>query len=222
MILAALVGVLVNSSPSFGGAYEDARAAYMRGDHVTAVRLWRPLAYLGRADAQYYLGNEYNLGRGVPNDYAEAAKWFRKAADQGHAGAQHHLGALYALGRGVLQDFTEAARWDRKSAEQGNAFAQLTLIDLHSRSGPIPSDTNGRLWRQDKDEAARWFRRIEDAARQGNAEAQYNLGLLFKFGSSVAKNEKEAARWISKAAKQGSAEAQTLLGKSYLRGWRFD
>ena len=140
IILAALVGVLVNSSPSFGGAYEDALAAYWRGDHVTAVRLWRPLAYLGRADAQYYLGNEYNLGRGVPNDYAEAAKWFRKAADQGHAGAQNRLGVLYALGRGVPKDYTEAAGWDRKSAEQGNRDAQFTLGLSYAMGRGVPQD----------------------------------------------------------------------------------
>ena len=37
---------------------EDGQVAYERGDHATAVRLWRPLDP-GDADAQYGLGRVY-------------------------------------------------------------------------------------------------------------------------------------------------------------------
>jgi len=44
--------------------------AYQRGDYATAVRLWRPPAEQGNAEAQYNLGVMYAEGDGVPQDYA--------------------------------------------------------------------------------------------------------------------------------------------------------
>ena len=73
-------------------APEDGLAAAQRGDYATALKLLRPLAEQGHADAQHNLGVMYINGRGVPQDYAEAVKWFRLAAEQGHAVAQYNLG----------------------------------------------------------------------------------------------------------------------------------
>ena len=56
------------------------------------------------------------------------------------------------------------------------------------------------------------------AAEQGNADAQYNLGLCYEVGSGVPKDEVEAVKWYRKAAEQGYAEAQSNLGDSYLHG----
>ena len=78
---------------------------------ATALRLWRPLAEQGDADAQYSLGVTYANGRGVPQDYAEAVRWYRKAADQGLASAQNNLGLMYDNGQGVPQDYAEAVKW---------------------------------------------------------------------------------------------------------------
>jgi hypothetical protein len=60
-----------------------------------------PLAELGEADAQYYLGGMYHNGEGVNQDYKTAVKWYRLAADQGLAKAQDNLGFMYQQGDGV-------------------------------------------------------------------------------------------------------------------------
>ena len=96
------------SEPVLAGPLEDARAAYGKEDYTTALRLFRPLADQGDADAQSMLGLMYDLGRGVPQDYAQAVKWYRLAADQGYAWAQNNLGNMYELGQGVPQDYVEA------------------------------------------------------------------------------------------------------------------
>ncbi|MBE0616885.1 MAG: sel1 repeat family protein [Proteobacteria bacterium] len=46
------------------------------------------------------------------------------------------------------------------------------------------------------------------AAKQGDAGAQYNLGLLYANGQGVPQNYTEAANWYRKAAEQGNASAQ--------------
>jgi hypothetical protein len=48
-------------------------AAFGKDDYATALRLLRPLAEQGDADAQYNLGLMFADGRGVPQDYAATA-----------------------------------------------------------------------------------------------------------------------------------------------------
>lgn len=57
------------------------------------------LAEAGNAEAQYELGDRYELGLGgLPKNEALARRWYRKAAAQGHTAA---LGALSALTRKI-------------------------------------------------------------------------------------------------------------------------
>ncbi len=62
--------------------------------------------------------------------------------------------------------------------------------------------------RMDKKEAVRWF---AQAARQGHAEAQSNLGWIYAQGDGVAVNKAEAYRWWKKAAAQGDSLARHNL-----------
>ena len=53
-------------------------------------------------------------------------------------------------------------------------------------------------------------------AEQGNAIAQYGLGVIYNKGMGVEKNPTEAMKWYRKAAEQGHASAQVKLGIMYL------
>jgi TPR repeat protein len=56
------------------------------------------------------------------------------------------------------------------------------------------------------------------AAAQGNALAQYNLGVSYEQGKRVPRNYAEAVKWFRQAAAQGFAPAQYNLGWMYHRG----
>ena len=53
---------------------------------------------------------------------------------------------------------------------------------------------------------------------QGNAIAQYNLGLLYRKGRGVPQDDVQARKWYDKAAVQGHAKAQYNLGTLYFNG----
>jgi TPR repeat protein len=53
---------------------------------------------------------------------------------------------------------------------------------------------------------------------QGNALAQFNLGIMYRRGQGVPQDYAEAVKWNRLAAEQGDAEAQHNLGVSYHRG----
>ena len=157
--------------PACSNRYEDASAAYERGDYATAFRLMKPLAEQGYAKAQYNLGVMYHKGEGVPADHAEAVKWFRKAAEQGYAKAQYNLGVMYRIGDGVPQDNTETMKWYRKAAEQGIADAQYFLGVAFDSGQGVP---------QDSVQAYMWYSLA--ASRLSEAEAEKREMVLMSRG----------------------------------------
>ncbi len=68
---------------------------------------------------------------------------------------------------------------------------------------------------EDDAEAAKWFRK---AAKQGDAQAQHNLGVMYQTGMGVPEDDAEAVKWFRKAAEQGYANAQLNLGTRYATG----
>ena len=62
------------------------------------------------------------------------------------------------------------------------------------------------------------FIEFSKSAEQGNADAQYNLGLMYANGKGVPEDDREAVRWYRKAAEQGDAVAQYNLGAMYAKG----
>jgi TPR repeat protein len=85
------------------GPLEDGLVARKNSDYEAAIRLLRPLADQGDAQAQYNVGEMYQYGQGVPHDNAIAMNWYQKAAAQGYARAQHHIGFMYHFGQGDAQ-----------------------------------------------------------------------------------------------------------------------
>jgi len=52
-------------------------------------------------------------------------------------------------------------------------------------------------------------------AEQGDADAQYNLGVMYRRGEGVIQDDREAVKWYRLAAEQGLVEAQDNVGYMY-------
>ena len=61
-------------------------------------------------------------------------------------------------------------------------------------------------------ELSRWYWFYE-AAEQGHATSQFNLGLMFLEGKGVPQDKTAATSWLEKASAQGHVEAQDALPK---------
>ena len=85
--IAAVLLMFSLAEPAAAGPLEDTDAALKRRDYATALRLIRPLAEQGNANAQYNLGALYDNGLGVPQDKVRAYMWFTLSAAQGREGA---------------------------------------------------------------------------------------------------------------------------------------
>ena len=55
-------------------------------------------------------------------------------------------------------------------------------------------------------------------AEEGDAQAQYELALMFDMADGLPEYKDLAFQWCSKSAKQGHVEAQYYLGLKYANG----
>lgn len=181
----------------------------------------------GRGSTEYQVGIMLSRGEGVSRDMEKALFWLREAASQGHVDAQIALGTLYAEGEGgTPQDKAEAVNWLLALAGQGNTDAQAVLKELEKdmATDTLPEEEllarayaslEGKGVPQDKAEAAYWFRK---AAEQGEADAQYRLGIMYADGDGLPQDTAQALEWLRKAGEQGVAEAWYRLSVMYNTG----
>lgn len=60
--------------------------------------------------------------------------------------------------------------------------------------------------------------RFEEAAKKGDADAGWKLGLGYLKGIGVARDETRAAKWFRRAANLGDVRAQATLSDLYFTG----
>jgi len=114
---------------------------------------------------------------------------------------------MYLKGHGVERDNTQARGWFRAAALQDDvvSLSQLGLMQLIGKAGLLADS-----------KAAKTL--LERAAAQGDADAQFNLAVLFEEGRGVTQEAPAAARYYALAAAQGHLAAQTNLGLLYIEG----
>ncbi len=196
---------------------------------------------LGAAAALLMLG-PVAVGADDPPPYASATDAYRQgvsqikagkvaaalpaleyAAKHGVLGAEIKLAHIYAAGRDdVPEDDTKAYTYYRAIADQyadispsspiapfvGEAFVALGEYHLDGIAAmPLPANPAY---------AADLFRHA--ASYFGNADAQYDLALLYLKGEGVEKDVGLAVNWLAMAAKKQHVAAQATLGEVLWRG----
>jgi TPR repeat protein len=111
--------------------YENALAAYNRGDLPGALPLFRQAAEDGSADAQAWLGYLLDLAE----ENTESVRWYRAAAEQGHKDGLAGLADMYAKGEGVEKNLAEARSLYEKAADAGQDRAARVLANAYEKGG---------------------------------------------------------------------------------------
>ncbi len=125
------VWVLLCVTAGAHAGFDEARAAWQRGDYAGALQELRRLAAQGDARAMNDLGAMYQNGKGVARNYRKAMRWYRKAARKGNVTALTNIGYLYDNGLGVKKNPEKAVEYYRKAAFKGDAVAQYNLGIAH-------------------------------------------------------------------------------------------
>jgi hypothetical protein len=95
----------------------------------------------------------------------------------------------------------------------------LGILSLGLAIVPVFADTAAGLAAFKNKNYPLAFREWKVSAEAGQAEAEFDLGVLYAQGLGVRRDLTEAMTWYRKAAEQGNAAAEFALGQLYLRGW---
>ena len=201
------------------GAPRDAEAAY----------LWyKTAAEKGNADSCRALALALERGEGCEPDPAEALRWHQKAADGGVGLSALDLGRALLTGRGRDRDIPGAISYFVKAYESGvpAAAADLGLFYYNAEG----ESENAALWLAravdagqpnatlpyaDLLRSGRGVARnpIREAAFDGNAEAQFELGRIYYDGIGVGADREKGIRWWKESAYNGCPPARRRLAE---------
>jgi len=204
-----------------------AEVAYDSEDYEVAFQEYEKHAREGNPEAQAKLGIMYFWGRGTRRSESEAYAWSLKAAKQGHKQAQHTLAYMYETGIYIQKDIRKAIEWYQQAANQNYAAAQANLAGIYIYGEEIPKEVDrgfrlahkaaeqqnnhaeflvAYVYHHEKDDlrlAIQWYER---AAKNGNAAAANQLGVLYFNGRVVEKDFHKAYFWFRIAEQNDSAD----------------
>jgi TPR repeat protein len=161
-------------------------------------------AHAGHAEAQFSIGEFYDVGQGVAHKPDVATYWHARAAGQGHTQGQYRLGNRLAFGVGSPIVPLEAFYWMQAAAEQDHIEAQFMLGQFYRDGVGVEKDLEQALY---------WYER---SAEQGLADAMLNVsGILMspelRQQASASADDIVALQWLILAADAGNPCANVLL-----------
>ena len=92
------------------------------------------------------------------------------------------------------------------------------IIALSVGSPGVAGPLEDGMAAHDRGDVENALRLIQPLADQGDAEAQYYLGFIYRTGLGIAEDNTEAVKWYRKAADQGHVSAQYYLAIMYNLG----
>jgi TPR repeat protein len=86
------------------------------------------------------------------------------------------------------------------------------LLSLVCLTVPAWADYQAGMDAKNRGDFAKALRELRPLAEQGDARAQFYLGMLYENGDGVPEDYEKAREWYEKSAAQGDANAQFYLG----------
>ena len=152
--------------------------------------------------ADYYMGRMRLYGFGELKNNNIALQYFTQAAEKGFLPAQQLLAHYYLL---KAADPEAALNWFKKAAAAGDVQAQMYCAAAYLFGYGV---------KENKETAKRFY---IDAAKNGNAIAQYTLAVQF-LDSRDRGNKKLGLIWLTKSVEKENPKAQLKLGELYASG----
>ncbi len=197
-------------------------------DSKTITVSWlRQAAMQNHAQAQYDLGYLYEIGVGVQKNQAQAQFWYDKASAQGisksnlvQLNSQQKDGnfttasiipmiiIVFITTMLIIFLIYTCIRATNKNNSYSYTPPPVAKVDYYSQALSL---YNNKQYKKA-------FPLMQNAAKEGNADAQLYLGWMYANGQGIKRNYAQAVSWLRKSANQGNALAQNDLGLMYAEG----
>ncbi|MDP3333952.1 MAG: tetratricopeptide repeat protein [Methylococcaceae bacterium] len=212
-------------------------------DLKKAFKLFMQSAELGYESAYFSLALAYFNGDGVKKDLNESLNWAMRSIESGCIYG-YYVAADCFVEAGMKEQASDMWRRCFKELIHEDLPNVLGVYARHVSEGLVEQVHTKKIARLfgivAKKESVRkayiwlWENQVTDsnfddindqdveclrnAAEQGDAEAQFELGQMYKLGSGLEQDDEQALYWFSKAAEQGLPNAQYSLAEMYLNG----
>lgn len=130
----------------------------------------------GLKDAGNELFEDYPKGNGLPKYVKDIVRCCEDSANIGNVKAMECLGLIYEKGLGINIDLSAAAEWFHRLYQTNRSSTDLCRIYGNSQF-PINESQ---------------LKFLQNQANEGNAEALYQLGLMYEEGRHVPINQEKA------------------------------
>jgi TPR repeat protein len=156
----------------------------------------------GDPQAQNELGKWYMHRTLTDSTSKTACGYIQRAAQWGLPEAQYLFSDCLATGKGTAADAIAAVVWCKKAAQQHFPFAERVLAQAYLGAshhyGIQPNPVDGMQW-------------LMRAAKDGDHDAQFLLGLARLEGLGVEKDTRISRELLAAAAKNGDVDAAVVL-----------
>jgi uncharacterized protein len=198
------------SIPFWTDDLKKAKRAYKNGNYQRAVKLFRRESEDGNIVADWYLGNMYRQGRGVPRDDASAFTYYSRVAD--HYDPDETDNTRLRI---VVDSMVRIADYQRTGAvnagiEANPAAAARAYLKIATAYGHPAAhyslgvlSIRGEGVKKNPQQGLKW---LMSAARKRYAPAEAYLGELYWEGKIVRPDRTRALMWYLLARKSARAE----------------
>ena len=121
----------------------------------------------------------------------------------------------FGLGIALATSTGRQERWESPGVAMRRIVSALLLL---AASSSVAADFAAGVEAYERGDYATALREFRPLAEQGDAAAQFNLGLMYANGEGVPEDDIQAVFWWRQAAEQGDADAQLNLGVMYSLG----
>lgn len=209
------IGFNVVNHPSYiKSKMTAAKSAFKKRNYNSALTLFKSLAHMGHAAAQYNLAIMYEKGYGTKPDMHKSTKWYRWSAENNYLDAKYRIGKFYETGNYFRKDYKLARKWYEKASIPVHGEAVYSLAKLY---------LNGLGGEKDIKKAALYFRQAANIGK--HLESTYELASLIDKGYGAVEGvyfyspAEQSAKLMLRAAKRGHIKAQADIGAYYLQGF---
>lgn len=160
-------------------------------------------------ESLFELGQKYEFGKTVSQNYETAFKIYQKCAELRHTPALSKLGWYYINGIIVKKDCNKALDYFTRGAEAGDPVAMVNLGNMYEDNDIGAEKTNWKV-------AVKWYLK---AALLGDTRGKYCYARCLYHGNGV-EQDYEMALWLFReVAEEGEDDALFYLGLCYENGF---
>lgn len=191
---------------------------------------------------QYYISVIYSTTTNrVHRDIGRSILWAKKAVKNGSSEASNQLGTFYEFGIGVERDYTKALYYYKRSDSAGALFQTgtfyfegkgterdhalaLTYFNavLSLEGQGMSSFFIGKIYKEGKDSVEQNYQKsleyFTTALMLGLPEAATEIGILYRNGFGLQKDNQKAFAWFLKGASMGCSKSYYALGLIHFNG----